>query len=179
MEIVFIYGPPAVGKLTVARALSKITNFPVLHNHLIVDLLGVVFDWGSKPFRQLNDKIRMDLIEAASKQDLPGLIITFVYECPTDDKIIKQLIRLVQRHKGNIRFVQLKCDQKFLFRRVRHASRREFHKLHDAKALKRCLSKWNWTSAIESVENLTIDNTSRSAKRVAKEIATCFRLKRR
>jgi len=34
MKLVFIYGPPAVGKLTVANALAKVTGFKVFHNHL-------------------------------------------------------------------------------------------------------------------------------------------------
>jgi len=37
MELLFIYGPAAVGKLTVARELAKLTGFRLFHNHLTVD----------------------------------------------------------------------------------------------------------------------------------------------
>lgn len=45
MKLVFLYGPPAVGKLTVAQALAQKTSFKVLHNHLVNDLAEVVFAW--------------------------------------------------------------------------------------------------------------------------------------
>ena len=36
-RVVWIYGPPASGKLTIARELSTLTQLPVFHNHLAVD----------------------------------------------------------------------------------------------------------------------------------------------
>ena len=50
MRLIFIYGMPATGKLTVARELARITGFNVFHNHLVVDLLLSIFEFGSKPF---------------------------------------------------------------------------------------------------------------------------------
>ena len=43
MNLVFIYGPPAVGKLTVAKELSLITGYPLFHNHLTRDLVHELF----------------------------------------------------------------------------------------------------------------------------------------
>ena len=39
MKLIVIYGPPAAGKLTVAKELSKLTGFKVLHNHITIDLI--------------------------------------------------------------------------------------------------------------------------------------------
>jgi tRNA uridine 5-carbamoylmethylation protein Kti12 len=50
MRLVFIYGLPATGKLTVARELSSLTGFRLFHNHLAVDLLLSLFDFESEPF---------------------------------------------------------------------------------------------------------------------------------
>ena len=36
MKLVFIYGPPAVGKLTVAKELAALTGFKVFHNQVIL-----------------------------------------------------------------------------------------------------------------------------------------------
>jgi ATP-dependent 26S proteasome regulatory subunit len=33
-RLVFLYGPPAVGKLTVAKAIADRRPFTILHNHL-------------------------------------------------------------------------------------------------------------------------------------------------
>lgn len=46
MQLIFIYGPPAVGKLSVANALAKLTGYRVFHNHLTIDLVRSIFDWG-------------------------------------------------------------------------------------------------------------------------------------
>jgi len=42
MKLVFIYGPPASGKLTVARELATLTGYRLFHNHLIVDAVAAV-----------------------------------------------------------------------------------------------------------------------------------------
>jgi hypothetical protein len=46
VDLVFLHGPAASGKLTVARALEAAVGFPVFHNHLVVDLLTTVFPPG-------------------------------------------------------------------------------------------------------------------------------------
>ena len=39
MKLVVLHGPPAVGKLTVARELARLTGWRLFHNHLVVDAL--------------------------------------------------------------------------------------------------------------------------------------------
>jgi len=43
MKLVFIHGPVASGKLTIARALGQLSGFAVFHNHLVVDAVAAVF----------------------------------------------------------------------------------------------------------------------------------------
>ena len=45
MKLVILYGPPAVGKLSIAQALAARTGFRVLHNHLLMDLSHALFGW--------------------------------------------------------------------------------------------------------------------------------------
>ena len=65
MRLVFIYGLPATGKLTVAQKLAEITDYPLFHNHLVVDLLLSVFEFGSAPFVQLREEFWLSVIKAA------------------------------------------------------------------------------------------------------------------
>lgn len=58
MKLIFIYGSPAVGKLTVAKELSKKIGYPIFHNHLTVDLAKVLFDFEDKRFSSYRDKLR-------------------------------------------------------------------------------------------------------------------------
>ena len=42
--LVFIYGFISVGKFTIAKELAKLTNYKILHNHMIIDLIGELFE---------------------------------------------------------------------------------------------------------------------------------------
>jgi hypothetical protein len=49
-QLVFLYGPPAVGKLTVAQELAARRPFRVLHNHLTIDPVATVLPFGTDAF---------------------------------------------------------------------------------------------------------------------------------
>jgi hypothetical protein len=38
MNLLYLYGPPATGKLTVAKDVSALTGYHLFHNHLTLDL---------------------------------------------------------------------------------------------------------------------------------------------
>ena len=66
-----------VGKLTVAREIAKLTGFKVFHNHLAVDLVESVFEFGSQPFVELREKVWLAVFSQAVAANLDGLIFTF------------------------------------------------------------------------------------------------------
>jgi hypothetical protein len=177
MKLVFIYGPPATGKLTVAKHLAKLTGFKLFHNHMTFDLVGSIFEFGTKPFAKLNDIYRLELFEAAAKEDINGLIFTFVYAKPDDDHFIKETIRRVERHGGKVYFVQLLCDRNALFRRVKHASRENFDKIKSRKSLHRCLGRWELFSKVPFKRSLSIDNTKLPPRKAAQKIKAYFKLR--
>jgi hypothetical protein len=43
MKLIFIFGPPASDKLTVAKKLSEHTGIPLFHNHLSRDLVKDIY----------------------------------------------------------------------------------------------------------------------------------------
>jgi hypothetical protein len=176
MNLVFIYGPPAVGKLTVANALAKLTGYRVFHNHLTIDLVRSIFDWGQGPFFTLVDRYRLELIEAAAKADVPGLIFTFVYAKDHDDGFVKSVVGAVERHGGRVYFVRLTCERKELFRRVRALSRRRFRKMKHVKGLREWLDRYDLFNDVPYEHNLVIDNTRLSPHKAAHLIASHFRL---
>ena len=176
MNLVFIYGPPAVGKLTVARELSKLTDYKILHNTLAISLICSIFDYGSDTFYRLNSKFRIDLITAAAKDDVPGLIFTFCYIKPKDDKFIKKVIDIIQRFHGKVYFVKLKCEPPILFKRIKSKSRNKYNKLTTISALKKLLKKYNLFSSISFGKSLSMDNTQASAKKVALKIKDFYHL---
>lgn len=40
MKLVLIFGPQAVGKMTVGQELAKITGLKLFHNHMTIDLVS-------------------------------------------------------------------------------------------------------------------------------------------
>jgi hypothetical protein len=56
MKLLFLYGPVASGKLTIARELATLTGFALFHNHLVVDAVAAVFPFGSERFVKLREQ---------------------------------------------------------------------------------------------------------------------------
>jgi hypothetical protein len=65
MNLVVIYGPPASGKLTVAQELSAITGYKLFHNHLTVNAVAALFEFGSAEFMRLLRHIPLALLSEA------------------------------------------------------------------------------------------------------------------
>jgi hypothetical protein len=61
--LLFIVGPPAVGKMTVGEAIAARTGLRVFHNHLAIEPVLRLFPYGTPPFGRLVDRFRRDLIE--------------------------------------------------------------------------------------------------------------------
>jgi broad-specificity NMP kinase len=102
MKLILIYGPPGVGKLSVATALSASTGFKLFHNQLTVNCVLSMFDFNSSPFVKLVDKIRLEIFEEALREKIPGIIFTFVYGGPQDNKFIDNVEEIVKRGGGEL-----------------------------------------------------------------------------
>ena len=161
MKLIFLYGPPASGKYTIAKALAQKTGYKLFHNHLTVDLAKGVFDFGTKPFWELVHKIRLDIFETAVKENIPGMIFTYVYQKDSDDDyFVRQVVEKVNSNGGEVIFIQIYCEKEELLKRVKEDSRREFQKLKTEEGLLEMLSQGNLFSSISFVQNHKIDNTN-------------------
>jgi hypothetical protein len=129
MRLIFIYGLPAVGKLTVAQELATITGYKLFHNHLAVDLLLSVFEFGSVPFVELREQIWLSIFDQACRAQLSGLIFTFAPEDTVGLSFIQKAITTITKNKGEISFIELVCPAHELTKRIDTPSRRQFQKL--------------------------------------------------
>lgn len=170
MKLIFIYGPPATGKLTVATELAKITDLKVFHNHLTVDLLTSLFEFGKGDFFKLSRMFRLQMFETAAKEKLPGIIFTMCYAHPDDDDFVKTVIDTLNTYDATIHFVQITSSREELQKRVTNDSRKQYKKISDIQILDDFLADGDLFTPIPFVESLKIDNTSTSAKDVAKKI---------
>ncbi len=177
MQLIFLYGPPAVGKLTVAKALSKRTGFKVFHNQLTIDLVESIFEWGTAAFIELIHRYRFELVEKAAASDLPGLIFTYVFEeAKTDIAFVKTIREIVEKEEGTVHFVRLTCDPKTLEARVQKPSRKKHRKISSVKALREILKTSKLFAEIPGSRSLTIDTGKNSPVKSAQEIQSHFSL---
>src|ERR1051325_8251746 len=99
MKLIFIHGAPAVGKLTVATELARLTGFRLFHNHLTVDLVSAIFDFGSEPFVELREEIWLAVFHEAARRDV-SLIFTFAPERTVRDRFIQEAIQRIESAGG-------------------------------------------------------------------------------
>ncbi len=132
MRLIFIYGMPATGKLTVARELAAKTGFKLFHNHLVVDLLVSVFEFGSPEFVRLREEIWLSAMKEAGNAGIPGLIFTFAPERTVRPAFVSEVEKIVSDAQGRLDFVELICPMEELKRRMGNATRSAFGKLTSA-----------------------------------------------
>jgi hypothetical protein len=122
MRLVFIHGPAASGKLTVAKELAAATGLPLFHNHLVVDALLAVFPFGSPGFIALRERMWLDVFAAAAAEDR-SLIFTFHPETSVAPDFPARAAALVEGAGGRIDFVALSCAPEVVEARVEAPSR--------------------------------------------------------
>lgn len=174
-KLVFIYGPPGVGKLTVAKELAKLTGFKLFHNHLTIEPVKALFEFGTPQFSHHVHKIRFQLFRAALENKI-NIIFTMVYFLETDDKIMKKIIKLAEKHGGKILLVLLTCSKKELFKRLKNPSRKGMSKIKSIKLLKGIMEKYELSKPLKLSRTLVIDNTNLSPKKTAEKIVKHYKL---
>jgi len=128
MKLLFLHGPAASGKLTVARAVCERTGFRLFHNHLVVDTLLSVFQFGSPEFVKLRERTWLGVFEAAAKDGI-SLVFTFAPENTVRPEFIANAIETVEGAGGKVCFVELQCPVAELERRMDAPSRHQWQKL--------------------------------------------------
>ena len=93
MKCLIIVGPPAVGKMTVGRAIVEKTGYKLLHNHMTIDLLLNFFEHGSPQFWKLDKLFRFSIMEEVAKSKVPGFIFTFLwgFNSKEDEEYIQEI----------------------------------------------------------------------------------------
>lgn len=110
MKLIFIFGPQAVGKMTVGQELSKLTGLKLFHNHMTIDLVMNFFDVvDTETGAYLNRHFRQEIFEAVAKSDLPGLIFTYMFDFndPSEYEYINSICDLYRKYDADIFFVEL------------------------------------------------------------------------
>lgn len=79
MKVVIIFGPHAVGKMTVGQELEKISGLKLFHNHQPIELVLPYFSYSAPEGRHLVNDIREAFFDAFAASDAAGYILTCVW----------------------------------------------------------------------------------------------------
>jgi hypothetical protein len=169
MKLVFIYGPPGVGKLTVAKELVRLTGFKLWDNHKSIDAILPVFSFESRPFTEIVKLLRCQVLEEAAREGV-DLVFTLVYAHPEDEPYVREILDPVRALGGDVLFIELLCAEAAHELRFAAADRRATSKLSDPAHLKRLRSDYELTTPIPGSDSLSIDNTHLSPLAVVEQI---------
>jgi len=119
MHLIVIFGPAAVGKMTVGRELERLSSLRLFHNHMSIELALQFFSFGMPAFGRMVQSIRATVFEEVAKSDLPGLIFTYMWalDQPSDREDMDKLIGPFVRCGAKIGYVELAASQEERLRR--------------------------------------------------------------
>jgi hypothetical protein len=105
-DLVIVFGPQAVGKMTVGHELEKITDFKLFHNHMTIELVLQFFAYETAEAQRL-----IKLFRAFANSDQAGLIFTVI--CDSDDpaewKRVEEITDIFSSKKGRVCLVELEA----------------------------------------------------------------------
>jgi hypothetical protein len=176
MKLLFLHGSPAVGKLTVAKALLRMVPGRLMDNHAAIDMARTIFDFDAPGFWELVHKVRCSALDAAAAHGVPLVVMTFCYVEPDDRTQFQHFEEIGQRHGGDLLPVFLYCPREEALRRVGNPDRVERRKMTSGESLIKFLDDQDFT-AVPRSDCLKLDTETIPADVTAQNIVKHFRFK--
>ncbi|WP_127504082.1 AAA family ATPase [Actinoplanes solisilvae] len=184
--LLFIIGPPAVGKMTVGNAIAERTGLKVFHNHLTIEPVLRFFDFGTPPFHRLVEGFRTGVLEEVAASDLPGLVFTYVWAFghAGDARAVASYAKPFADRGGRVLFLELEATQEARLSRntgadrlAEKASKRDLDNSRRLLLETDAAYKLNSTTEFDGRDDyLRVDNTLVSPDEVAELAIRYFRL---
>lgn len=126
MKFVLIFGPQAVGKMTVGEELSKATGLRLFHNHMTIELLEPLFNFSPEMWR-LSTLFRTEIFKTMAESEQEGLIFTYVwaFDQSEDWNFVDKTCEIFASKGAAIYFVELEADMDERLKRNRSPHRLE------------------------------------------------------
>lgn len=186
MKFILVFGPQAVGKMTVGHELEKTTELKLFHNHMTIELVSPFFSYGTESGKRLVKLFRKEIFEEVSKSDLDGLIFTYVwaFDQQSDWDYVDEVCNIFESKGGDIYFVELEADLEERLDRNKSSHRLE-HKPtkrnieRSERDLRSSMEKYRLNSKngeIKKENYIRINNTNLNPEEVAKIIKEKFLL---
>ncbi|MDW3646865.1 MAG: AAA family ATPase [Bacteroidia bacterium] len=186
MTFLILFGPPAVGKMSVGKALAEKTGLKLFHNHMSIELVLNFFDFDEGGFENLNKGIREMILREIAESDLKGVVFTFVWalDDPSDKAYLDDFIEIYEQKGADVIYVELEADLDTRLIRNRHplrlaekASKRDVER--SEMVLLKHEEQYRFNShegEFEGKKYLKINNNDLNPEEAAKQIAQHFQL---
>ncbi len=175
-KVVIFYGAVAVGKYTAANEFHKQTGYKFFHNHHTADLAYELFERNSLPINSLVERLRIVIFEEIAKAKL-NIVTTHTHSAQyvsktglSDNKYMQNLEKIITKAGGAAYFIHLVAEDETLIERTEGKSRKKFKKLKDPKIMRQLLKELDFKTPAPVKNNLEIDNTNLSPKKVVKMV---------
>lgn len=159
MKLVLLYGLPGVGKKTVAKKLAEKTDYKLLDNHLVLDLVRSLLPQKYPASVRIAREIRAMLLDGLIEIGEKGTVTTFAGGSAGAADTIKNWIERVEGKGGQIYFVELRADLEVIRKRIEEPDRKGGYKVMYQHELDEFLQK-DYFKGIPGRESLVIDNTN-------------------
>jgi len=173
LNLIFIWGPAASGKLTVGQKLSQLTGIPLFHNHLVVDALLEKYEFGAPEFVRLREAMWMTVFDTAARSGQP-LIFTFAPEQTVEAGFPERVVSVVEEAGGKVKFVRLVLSHDEQERRIANESRKAFRKLVSLDLLRELRPALQAAEAEMPPADLVIDSEIDEPETAARRIVSAF-----
>jgi hypothetical protein len=140
----------------------------VFHNHLVVDLLSSVFEFGSRPFVELREQFWLSTFREAAREGT-SLIFTFAPERSVRPEFPAAAESVVRSAGGSTFYAALRCAEPELLRRLSEPSRAAFGKLGSAERYRELRDAGAFEFPALRAD-LSLDTTSLSPRQAAERI---------
>ncbi len=125
MKVIILFGPQAVGKMSIGEKLSEKLDFPLMHNHVTLDVIWPFIGWNDTTF-DLSSQLRLGIFEYMSEHDnKKGLIFTCVWAFDEEEdwNFINQVKDTFTKNKHELYWVELEADLEERLRRNKSENR--------------------------------------------------------
>lgn len=125
MRVILLFGPQAVGKMSIGEKVSEEIGLPLLHNHVTLDAIWPYIGWNERTF-ELSDQLRLDMFEYISAdEEHQGLVFTFVwaFDRKEDWAFVEKIQKIFSDEHQEIYFIELEAHLEERLRRNKTENR--------------------------------------------------------
>ena len=170
MRLIVLHGPPASGKLSIAKALEELVGCKTFHNHVAIDVAKSFYEFDAPGFWEMVEAVRLTCLKSAAENFRGSVVYTWVYDHPKDLKFYEKVERVLEGTGVGILPVYLDTPIQELERRVVSAQRRAMGKVSSVEGLRENLKRWNCL-AIPRASCISIATAGKTVEACAHELA--------